>query len=267
MLFRLFMERASDVNVCMGAYVRKIFVNLRSHGLVYTAALLVASGRDFLARLVDDWFDRVTGVNTSGRELLYRADGPPESNPHYLDYQPTPVRTLRALLEQLDPHAGQSTFIDFGSGKGRVLLVASEFGFREVIGVEFDPKLHRTACANIESFRGRRRCSEVRSVLGRAEEFPLPAGDLVLYFFHPFEANILELILERVVRSYHESPRTILLVFFRSSHAAVVERFREFTHLPVKPLPFDLVRMSSAYRDLNGAPYGTALFVAGGSRT
>lgn len=242
-------------------YARKTLVRLRTHGPARTAMLCLAGLRDLSGWMAEQWFDCVSGVDTTGREFLYRADGPPESNPLYLDYQPTPARTVRALLEQLDAHAASSTFVDFGSGKGRVLLIASQFSFSRVIGVEFDAKLHDTACRNIRSFRGRRRCPDVTSVLGRAEEFALPAGDLVLYFFHPFEAGILERTLENVVRSYRENPRRILLVFFRPSHAAVVERFEEFRRLPAKPLPFDVVRLSSDYRDVTGTPYGAAIFV------
>ena len=243
-------------------YARKTVERLRVHGPAKTTALFFNGLREVSAWLAEQWFDSVSGVDTAGREFLYRADGGPETNPLYLDYQPTPARTVRALLSQLDAHVASSTFVDFGSGKGRVLLIASQFNFSCVIGVEFDANLHRTACENIRSFRGRRRCPDVKSVLGRAEEFAIPSGDLVLYFFHPFEATILERTLQNVVHSYRENPRRILLVFFRPAHASVIERFEEFRKLPVKPLPFDLVRSSRHYRDVTGASYDAALFVA-----
>ncbi|HEY5550980.1 MAG TPA: class I SAM-dependent methyltransferase [Opitutaceae bacterium] len=257
------LEAAARLLLWVVIYARKTVHRLRAHGPRRTAVLVLGSLRDVSAWVAEEWFDYVSGVDTTGRELLYRADGPPDSNPDYLDYQPTPVRTVRALLNQLNPHVGSSTFVDFGSGKGRVLLIASQFNFRRVIGVEFDEKLHRTASENIRTFRGRRRCADVTSVLGRAEEFVLPPGDLVLYFFHPFEAAVLERTLQNVSRSYRENPRRILLVFFRHNHAAVVERFAEFRRLAVEPLPFDLVRLSSDYRDVGGKPYGTAVFLAG----
>jgi len=250
-------------DVWMAGYARKTFHRLRVHGFVHTAVLISAGVRNATAWLAERWFDLIWGIDTAGRELLYRADGPPESNPLYLDYQPTPVRTMRALLSQLDADVSSSTFVDFGSGKGRVLLIASEFDFTRVIGVEFDAKLHRTASENIRAFRGRRKCQDVTSICGRAEEFTVPPGNLVLYFFHPFEAQIMARILDNVVRSYRENPRRILLLLFRPSHAALVERFPEFRRLPAKPLPYDVVRLSSDYRDRSGAPYDAALFIAG----
>jgi hypothetical protein len=44
------------------------------------------------------------------------------------------------------------TFIDLGSGKGRVLLMAAAYGFKRIIGVEFMPELHRVAEENIRKY-------------------------------------------------------------------------------------------------------------------
>lgn len=237
--------------------------SLREHGVSATARLIGTGVRDRAARLLDRSFDRRYGVATSGCEWLYRADGPADSNPHYFDYQPTPVRTVRGLLGQLGPDLDSSTFIDFGSGRGRVLLLASELGFRKVIGVEFDRNLHESARANIRAFRGQKRCKDVISVHGRAEEFTMPPGDLVLYFFHAFGPSILERVLARAIYSYRQSPRRIRLVFFRHSHVRTLDGFSEFHRLPVAPLPFDLVRMSSDFRDSTGSPYDAAIFQLG----
>ena len=48
-------------------------------------------------------------------------------------YQPTPARPLRRVLHNIKPMIpADSILVDFGCGKGRVLLIASEFGFQEV---------------------------------------------------------------------------------------------------------------------------------------
>jgi hypothetical protein len=241
-------------------YLCKTVKRLQVHGPFGTARFVAGGVCNRWARLAEHWFDYVADVDTGGGVLMYREDGPPESNPQYLDYQPTPVRTVRALLAQIAPYADSSTFVDFGSGKGRVLLLAAQFPFRRVIGVEFDEALHHTACDNIQRFRGRRRCRDVSSVVGRAEAFELPPGNLVLYFFHPFKDEILRRTLENVVGSYRESPRRILLAFYNPVHADLVERFTEFRRLAMPPLPFDPVRLSSNYRDGHGRPYATLVF-------
>jgi hypothetical protein len=66
-------------------------------------------------------------------------------------------------------------FVDFGSGLGKVLLLASVYPFRSVIGVEFSPELHRLACENIRRYAsGTQQCNKLFSVCQDAAEFRLP---------------------------------------------------------------------------------------------
>ena len=64
------------------------------------------------------------------------------------------VRPLLALLRQLDLPR-ECVFVDIGSGKGRVLLIASMYGFSKVVGIEFSGPLCLLARRNIDTFRKR----------------------------------------------------------------------------------------------------------------
>ena len=79
-------------------------------------------------------------------------------------YQPTSPKIATAILSRLELDYPQYTFIDFGSGKGRVLLIASGFPFKAVIGVEFAEELHRVASRERASkYTVEPRCGAVRS--------------------------------------------------------------------------------------------------------
>ena len=78
------------------------------------------------------------------------------------DYSPTPRSTFFKLLRHLDVDYARFTFIDFGCGKGKVLLLAAELPFQRIIGIEFSPALARVAEENLKSYRGKRRCSNVQ---------------------------------------------------------------------------------------------------------
>ena len=100
---------------------------------------------------------------------------------------PSPGLLVDTLLANIGEDLGRFSFVDFGSGKGRVLLVASHYPFREVVGVEFSPELHEIAEDNIRRYQSpARRCPHVRSVCADAATFALPAPDCVLYFNNPF---------------------------------------------------------------------------------
>jgi SAM-dependent methyltransferase len=99
------------------------------------------------------------------------------------------------------------TFIDIGSGKGRVLLMASDYPFRQILGVELLPALHRIAQENIRKYTSpSQQCFAIESICGDARDFEFPPDPTVLYLFNPLpEAGLLELLnsLERSLREHH----------------------------------------------------------------
>ncbi|MBI3800963.1 MAG: hypothetical protein HY268_28810 [Deltaproteobacteria bacterium] len=232
------------------ADLRTALSTLRTSGLSWTLRQIVVALEYRLGRR----FDQRHGVDTFAYVSLASLGFGSEEQCHGSDYRATPVRTLRALLSRLPPDLRSFTFIDFGSGKGRALLVASDFPFRRIIGVEFSAELHRIAETNLRVYRGRKqRCFDLSSMHARAEEFSLPEGNLVLYFFNPFEQEIMEQVLDAIVRAWQKSPRTIYLVFFRLRFLPVIKRLGIFREITVLHLPLDLARPPG---------YDSAIFVA-----
>ena len=117
------------------------------------------------------------------------------------------------------------TLIDIGSGKGRVLLVASEFPFREAIGVEFSRELHEIASRNISQYRSStQKCRNVHSIHADAVDFSFPDSPMVIYMFNPFRPPVLEPVLANLRRSVEEHPRPVLIVYGAPFHSQVIER-------------------------------------------
>src|SRR5438045_1688063 len=105
----------------------------------------------------DWWFDRTRGVQSSG--LVQRPRAAAQIVGEIRDshmYGPVRVANAHAALRDLPLGAGgysQYTFIDVGSGKGRVLFVAAEYPFRKVMGVEFSNALHDAGVANFKGYK------------------------------------------------------------------------------------------------------------------
>ncbi len=165
-------------------------------------------------------WDRAAGVSTE--EVGYPGDltVPQGSVADGHVYLPTPPRLLRVWLDRLrEPLLPTATFIDMGSGRGRVLLIASERAFRRVLGVEFTSELHESALENIRRFPdARMRCRDVTSVLGDAAAFDFPAEPLVLYFDNPFNEKIMTKVVANLAASYERVPRPIVLVYQQLIH-------------------------------------------------
>jgi len=114
------------------------------------------------------------------------------------------------------------TFIDLGSGKGRVLLMASDYHFAKIVGVEFIPELHRAAQKNIAGYSNdRQQCRQIETVCVDARDFQFPLEPLVVYLFNPFSEAAFAQVLENLRRSVEESPRPVYIAY----------RFAEFESL------------------------------------
>lgn len=173
-------------------------------------------------------FDRRHGTDTSSFAELNTLGIASANKAHGQRYQPSPVHSLRRLLRRLDIDYSTFTFIDFGSGKGRTLLVASELPFKQVIGVEFGQELHESAERNIALY-GRRAADKVVSVHADATQFALPPDDLVLYFFNPFGAAVLDEVIANLNASLKAQPRKVILIYLYLPSAAWLDQLEGFT--------------------------------------
>ena len=127
-------------------------------------------------------------------------------------YQPTDPQAFHEMISELGIDYSQFTFIDLGSGKGRTLLMASEYPFRRVLGVELLPELHYIATENIARYKGGTG-NRVESVCADARHFEFPADPTVLFLFNPFPQAVFEQVLERLMQSLALHKRTVYLIY------------------------------------------------------
>jgi hypothetical protein len=219
--------------------------------------------RDIVRWYVDAGFDRRHGVETSGKLSLAHLS---ISSPHVAEatwYEPVPTVGFRRLMKSLEIEHSQYTFIDYGSGKGRAMFLASDYPFKEIIGIEFSAELHAIAQRNTEQYRSpRQRTRQIRSVCTDAVDFTLPPVKSVLFFYSPFKASIFEKILANIRVSLADHPRSLYLVFIGFLPESVrILRSSGFECREV-PLGTDYVRwekktgliLSSGVRDESALP-------------
>ena len=145
-------------------------------------------------------------------------------------YQPTEPTLFGEMIESLMQVAPkinlpEFTFIDIGSGKGRALLMASQYPFRRILGIELLPELHRVAKENIGKYESdSQRCFVIDSVLGDGGEFAFPAEPTVLYLFNPLpESGLLRMIMN-LEQSLRENPRQVFVLYHNPLLERVVTR-------------------------------------------
>jgi SAM-dependent methyltransferase len=187
-------------------------------------------------------FDRSHRVDTGG--LIY-ADGLTtghEHDRHSAGYYATAPSLFRGSLELWRPTLSGTgfaledyTLVDIGCGKGRVVLLASEYAFREVTGVELNPQLASMARRNLNRWMRRKRwvplvsrfwrpgrpAPQVRILEGDALSFPLPDGPVVLFFFNSFEEQMVRMWLDSLVEAAATRSAPIDLIYLHPEHHEV----------------------------------------------
>ena len=165
----------------------------------------------------DRSFDRRHGTDTGGMVPTSDLDIADEATKWQSNlYLGSPARVTRHLIRSLDIDCRDYTFVDYGSGKGRVALVAAEFPFRQVTGVEISRRLHNVAERNLEVYRNGKLQADIDFWCGNALDYQLPPGNLVLHMYHPFGPDVLKLMLEHIERAAADPGRTILVPYLFS---------------------------------------------------
>lgn len=151
-------------------------------------------------------FDRLFGVSTTA-DTAFSVEG--DNNP----YDGSQWLPVRRALRKLNP-GPQDVFVDLGSGKGRVLLIAGRLPYGRVIGVDLDEELDRCAKENIRKAAGRLRTKEVTSVTANVLEWSVPDDLSVVFMFNPFIGEIFRGAMERILDSYDRRPRDLRIIYY-----------------------------------------------------
>jgi SAM-dependent methyltransferase len=150
-------------------------------------------------------------------------------------YQPTEPALFHEMLASLS-HANpkidfsEFTFIDIGSGKGRALLMAADYPFRRILGIELLPELHRVAAQNIDKYKSEsQQCFVIDCVLADASEFSFPPEPTMLYLFNPLPEAGLTRMISNLQDSLREHPRPVFVLYQNPLLEHVLTRSEAFT--------------------------------------
>jgi hypothetical protein len=173
-----------------------------------------------------DWENRVdtTSGTVGWRERLLGLFNSP--------YQPTDPALFHEIMASLPIEFEDFTFIDVGSGKGRTLLMASDYPFRSIVGIELIEELHRVAQKNIANYRNpAQRCRQIESVFADAREYDFPLEPTTLYLFNPLPEPALVEVLQRMETSLAVRPRPLWIAYRNPLLEPVLSRNPKFVRV------------------------------------
>lgn len=202
--------------------------SIRKRGLIKTFLLIPRKMAVYISKLDDRWFDVRNGTDTFDVVELDQLDIDSENKEKGIRYEPTRARPFFKVLDGIKLPAS-ATFVDFGCGKGRVLMMAAAYGFERVTGVDFSKELCERAHKNISAYQSRHRKDYVIDILNLdAVDYPVRAEDTVFYFFNPFDETVLGHVLDNIAVSLETYPRPVWLIYHNPLWSYVIERWPIF---------------------------------------
>lgn len=146
-----------------------------------------------------DAFDLRHGVDTAGHVPRWRLLLSSINARHGTRYQPIGETELSTALDFIGEDLRAFSFVDLGCGKGRALVIAEQYGFQHVIGVEYNKSLAEIA---------KRNAGRSTVIHGDAADFILPKGKVALFLYNPFSSKIMTRVVERI--TVHCGPLYVL---------------------------------------------------------
>ena len=115
---------------------------------------------------------------------------------------------------------------------GRAVLLASELGFKAVVGVELHPALAATARKNVRLWgaAGRER-GPMRIVEGDAVDFALPEGPVLVFLFNPFGAAVLRKLVKAWNAQLAERGGSLDVLYVNDEQAFVLDGATGFVRM------------------------------------
>ena len=152
-----------------------------------------------------EW-DKLLRIKTTGRDDSH-------ADTYKYPYEPTPYAVLERLANS-GLITKKDVLLDYGSGKGRVEFFLSWQIRCRTIGIEYDERLYERAVSNMDSAPS---AGRAQFVLQNAERYAVPVEINRCFFFNPFSVEVLQKVMARILESWYEDPREIMLFFYYPS--------------------------------------------------
>lgn len=194
--------------------IKKLNRSLKKRGIFGTLKIAVEVLHFLFFKFMDDRFDRRYGTDTSAIVEVENLQIDSVNQRYSICYQATTKKIFNKMINSASSNFNEYVFVDFGSGKGRVLLLASKFPFRKIVGVEFSRKLHIIARHNINLFLDKTgQIDNFELHFMDVTQFVLPPQKIMLFLYNPFQATVMKTVLDNLASSYAENPRDIIILY------------------------------------------------------
>ena len=204
----------------MKVFVEKLNFIIRISSIIYTWGFIVFIKFIPYEIYYGIKFNLKTLFSLSSNEL----DVSKIEKEHSTEYIPTPFYIAHKIFFKLQNKLIDSEFVDFGCGAGRILMFVFQFIPKKVVGIEFSKKLCECAISNLNLHFCKyphfecewyvEHCNAINYQIGNKEK--------IFFFYDPFNANIMEVVISNILISLSNHPRKIFIIYVSPIHKNVI---------------------------------------------
>lgn len=140
-------------------------------------------------------------------------------------YQPTMTLPFNRLMDKLSLPA-DSVMVDFGCGKGRVLMLAALRGIKKSVGIEFSEELCNIARKNILIFEkniGEK--FDISIIKADVAHYDIEDYQNVFFLANPFDDVVLNDVVKNILKSLTKRQRDIFIIYYNPIHSCILDNF------------------------------------------
>jgi SAM-dependent methyltransferase len=152
------------------------------------------------------------GIRTIGIDNLSGAVSV-EDREHVSKYEPLNYYTSSRLFNYLQPTDFNTTFLDVGCGKGRLLAMGAAYGFSNIIGIDFSKKLCDIATNVCRGIKTKYPHISFTIQCVDARHYCIPETVGVIFLFNPFDAVVMEEFIKKVSESLYRKNRPLKILY------------------------------------------------------
>ena len=196
--------------------------------------ILVTVGRLYTV-IIDYLFDIWYGIDTCTKVELSELKIVGSNREKGFGYEPTRLVPLRKLFKEIKPMIPPETvLVDFGCGKGRVLLGTLKLGFHEVRGIEFASELCEIAKKNYVKYSSRKKNNTRYDIVeSDVTDYNIRTDENIFFINNPFDEDIFEKVLYNIAGSLQRKHRDVLIIYHNhwTGYPHVLEQHTGFSRV------------------------------------
>ncbi len=194
--------------------LKKVYSTYKNYGFLKTYSISMSNIKLRYRLYKEKQFDMKYGVETRHHIVWRDLKIESENKDYSFDYAPIPNENFYNSMKYLNIQYEEYVFIDAGAGKGRALLLASDFPFKEFIGIEFSKEIYEIAKNNIYKFKSMTKKNyNFKLLYMDAITYSFPNENIVLFLYNPFDGHILRSVLNNIRKHVETTEKDFIIIY------------------------------------------------------